>query len=158
MYSNELGGMAFGARAELMTRHAPLPRLPTTSSREFQKGATIHAQYEWTTGVPDNGMIEEEVPRRTSLVPLAFPCFVLRLVGLETKNVLDYQGRAGDHFHCTVERSPGHIRCRNKEGVFGVETRRAGETSRRDPHGEQFSNPSHLGEFYIPTPPPSPGP
>ena len=55
----------------------------------------------------------EEVPRRTSLVPLAFPCFVLRLIGLETKNVLDYQGRAGDHFYCTVERSPGHIRCRH---------------------------------------------
>ena len=55
----------------------------------------------------------EEVPRRTSLVPLAFPCFVLCLIGLETKNVLDYQGRAGDHFHCTVERSPGHIRCRS---------------------------------------------
>ena len=54
----------------------------------------------------------EEVPRRTSLAPLAFPCFVLRLIGLETKNVLDYQGRAGDHFHCTVEPSPGHIRCR----------------------------------------------
>ena len=52
--------------------------------------------------------------RRTSLVPLAFPCFVLRLIGLETKNVLDYQGRAGDHFHCTVEPSPGHIRCRPK--------------------------------------------
>ena len=58
----------------------------------------------------------EEVPRRTSLVPLAFPCFVLRLIGLETKNVLDYQGRAGDHFHCTVERSSGHIRCRNIQG------------------------------------------
>ena len=56
----------------------------------------------------------EEVPRRTSLVPLAFPCFVLRLIGLETKNVLDYQGRAGDHVHCTVEPSPGHIRCREK--------------------------------------------
>ena len=45
---------------------------------------------------------------RTPCVPL----FVLRLIGLETKNVLDYQGRAGDHFHCTVERSPSHIRCR----------------------------------------------
>ena len=55
----------------------------------------------------------DEVPRRTSLVPLAFPCFVLRLIGLETKNVLDYQGRAGDHFHCAVERSPGHIRSRD---------------------------------------------
>ena len=53
-----------------------------------------------------------EVPRRTSLVPLAFPCFVHCLIGVETKNVLDYQGRAGDHFHCTVEPSPGHIRCR----------------------------------------------
>ena len=54
----------------------------------------------------------EEVPRRTSLVPLASPCFVLRLIGVETEALLDYQGRAGDHFHCAVEPSPGHIRCR----------------------------------------------
>ena len=31
---------------------------------------------------------------------------------METEALLDYQGRAGDHFHCTVEPSPGHIRCR----------------------------------------------
>ena len=31
----------------------------------------------------------------SSLVPLAFPCFALRLMGLETMNVLDCQGRAG---------------------------------------------------------------
>ena len=37
----------------------------------------------------------EEVPRRTSLVPLASPCFVLRLVGVETEALLDYQRRAG---------------------------------------------------------------
>ena len=37
----------------------------------------------------------EEVPRRTSLVPLAFPCFVLCLIGLETEGLLGYQGRAG---------------------------------------------------------------
>ena len=37
----------------------------------------------------------EEVPRRTSLVPLAFPCFVLGLTGVETEGLLDYQGRAG---------------------------------------------------------------
>ena len=54
----------------------------------------------------------EEVPRRTSLVPLAFPCFLHCLIGVETEGLLDYQGRAGDHFHCTVEPSPGHIRCR----------------------------------------------
>ena len=37
----------------------------------------------------------EEVPRRTSLVPLAFPGFVLCLLGVETEGLLDYQGRAG---------------------------------------------------------------
>ena len=26
--------------------------------------------------------------------------------------ILDYQGRGGYHFHCTVEPLPGHIRCR----------------------------------------------
>ena len=71
----------------------------------------------------------EEVPCRTSLVPLAFPCFVLRLIGLETKNVLHYQGRAGDHFHCTVERSPGHIRCR-QERVLELSMRRPKTTFR----------------------------
>ena len=37
----------------------------------------------------------DEVPRRTSLVPLALPCFVLCLIGVETEGFLDYQGRAG---------------------------------------------------------------
>ena len=37
----------------------------------------------------------EEVPRRTSLVPLAFPCFVHCLVRVEAEGLLDYQGRAG---------------------------------------------------------------
>ena len=37
----------------------------------------------------------EEVLRRTSLVPLAFPCFVLCVIGVETEERLDYQGRAG---------------------------------------------------------------
>ena len=37
----------------------------------------------------------EEVPRRTSLVPLAFPCSVRCLIGVEAEGLLDYQGRAG---------------------------------------------------------------
>ena len=37
----------------------------------------------------------EEVLRRTSLVPLAFPCFVLCLIRVETEGPLDYQGRTG---------------------------------------------------------------
>ena len=43
---------------------------------------------------------------------LAFPCFLHCLLGVETEGLLDYQGRAGDHFHCAVEPSPGHIGCR----------------------------------------------
>ena len=37
----------------------------------------------------------EEVPRRTSLAPLASPCFVLCFIGVETEGLLDCQGRAG---------------------------------------------------------------
>ena len=37
----------------------------------------------------------EEVPRRSSLAPLASPCLVLCLLRLETEGLLDYQGRAG---------------------------------------------------------------
>ena len=37
----------------------------------------------------------EEVPRRTSLVPLASPGFVPCLLGVETEGLLDYQGSAG---------------------------------------------------------------
>ena len=55
----------------------------------------------------------EEVPRRTSLALLPSPCFVLCLIGVGTGELLDYQGRVGDHFHCAVEPSPGHIRCRH---------------------------------------------
>ena len=65
----------------------------------------------------------EEVPCRTSLTPRASTCFVLCFKGVETEGLLDYQGRAGDHFRCTVEPSPGDIRCRRFRGgtnrVFG---------------------------------------
>ena len=45
---------------------------------------------------------------RTPCVPLF--CTLFNSGG--NRGALDYQGRAGDHFHCTVEPSPGHIRCR----------------------------------------------
>ena len=49
------------------------------------------------TGRPGTGQWKrlEEVPRRTSLAPLAPPCFVLCFIGMETEGLLDYQGRAG---------------------------------------------------------------
>ena len=37
----------------------------------------------------------EEVPRRSSLAPLAFLYRVLYLIGVETEGFLDYQGRVG---------------------------------------------------------------
>ena len=58
----------------------------------------------------------EEVPHHTSLVPLAFPCFVLCLIlrdGNRRAFRLPLAGR--DDFHCTVEPSTGHIRCRKKD-------------------------------------------
>ena len=47
---------------------------------------------------------------RTPGVPLFSILF--QLLGVETEGLLDYQGRGVDHFHCTVQPSPGHIRCR----------------------------------------------
>ena len=40
----------------------------------------------------------EEVARRTSLVPLAFSCFVHCLIGVEAEGLLDYQGAGGGSF------------------------------------------------------------
>ena len=38
----------------------------------------------------------EEVPRRTSLVPLAFPClYIVYLIRVEAEGLLVYEGRAG---------------------------------------------------------------
>ena len=37
----------------------------------------------------------EEVPRRTSLAPLASLCFLLCLIGVEAEGLLDYEERAG---------------------------------------------------------------
>ena len=71
-----------------------------------------HAQYDWTTGVSDNG----NDWRKFRAVPLSYPLRPLIvyfvLIGVETEGLLDCQGKAGDHFHCTVEPSPGHIQCR----------------------------------------------
>ena len=86
---------------------------PRKSTKTVQS-PFLHAQYDWTTGVPDNGKRMEEVPRRTSLVPLAFPCFVLCLIGVETEGLLDYQGRAG---------IMSIVRWNLRPVIFGVEVR-----------------------------------
>ena len=40
------------------------------------------------------------------------PLFVLIFIGLENKERFRLPGAGGEHFHCTVDPSPGHIRCR----------------------------------------------
>ena len=55
----------------------------------------FHAQYDWTTGVTDKWKPMEEVPCRTSLAPLASPCFCFDWSGVETEGLLDHQRSAG---------------------------------------------------------------
>ena len=115
--------LALSGRLKIFHRHF------STKHKKFFTAQNLHKkkvfffgdQYDWTTGVPDNGNDWRKFRAVPRSYPLCSPCFVLRWIGLETKNVLDYQGRAGDHFHCTVERSPGHIRCRffHREALQG---------------------------------------
>ena len=58
----------------------------------------------------------EEVPCRTSLAPLAFRRFVLCLIKVGSRRTFRLPGEGGDHFHCMVEPSPGHIWCRYSLG------------------------------------------
>ena len=155
-------------------------RIPPNHYSRAAKRGGFHAQYNWTTGAPDNGKGNGgsfcAVPRLYPLRPLVsyfvypkgptikkiqsrsnflislkkfqsrrlefpiknraavsgsledfilarnfqsrsksqffFYLLALWVIGVETGGLLDYQGRAGDHFHCTVEPSPGQIRCR----------------------------------------------
>ena len=78
----------------------------------------LRAQYDWTTGVPDNGNEWRKFRAIPRLHPLrSLVCALFQIGG--NRRGFRLRGEGGDHFHCTVERSPGHIRCRNSEkGVF----------------------------------------
>ena len=54
----------------------------------------IHAQYDWTTGVPDNGNEWRKFRAAPRLYPLR-PLFCTLLIGVETEGLLDYQDRRG---------------------------------------------------------------
>ena len=54
----------------------------------------------------------EEVPRRTSFAPLASPLSSNLFNRDGNGRAFRLPGEGGDHLHCTVEPSPGHIRCR----------------------------------------------
>ena len=69
---------------------------PTSSLRDSKSVSLdeVHAQYDWTTGVLDNG----HEWRKFRVVPRSHPLRPLRctlcLTGLETEGLLKYQGRA----------------------------------------------------------------
>ena len=55
----------------------------------------LHAQCDWTTGVPDNGNEWRKFRTVPSLAPLVSPCCVLCSKGVATEGPLDFQGKAG---------------------------------------------------------------
>ena len=57
----------------------------------------------------------EEISRRTLRVPplRSLVCTLFNKGG--SRRVFRLPRAGGDHFHCTVEPSPGHIRCRIME-------------------------------------------
>ena len=70
--------------------------------------------------MPDNG----NVWRKYRAVPRAYPshpliCVYFHRVG--NKERFRLPGAGGEHFHCTVDPSPGHIRCRIKHLVSLVD-------------------------------------
>ena len=75
-------------------------------------------RYDWTTGVPDNG----NDWRKFRVVPRSHPLRSLLLCTLFTKagnrRAFRLPGAGGDHVHCMVEPSPGHIRCRDTLGLL----------------------------------------
>ena len=71
----------------------------------------FHAQYDWTTGVLDNGNERRKFRAVPRLYPLrSLVCTLFNKGG--SRGAFRPRGASGDHFHCTVEPSPGRIRCR----------------------------------------------
>ena len=73
----------------------------------------LHAPYDWTTGALDNGNDWRKFRAVPRLYPLrSLVCTLFSKRG--RRGAFRLPGACGDHFHCTVEPSPGHIRCRKK--------------------------------------------
>ena len=112
-----------GKRTPLFPWH-PVLELPAQGQKHFSpmsfcgvSSDIFHAQYDWTTGVPGNG-IEW---RKFRVVPCLYPCVPLfsTLFNKDgNRRAFRLPGAGGDHVHCTLEPSPGHIR--SKVGFGGV--------------------------------------
>ena len=71
------------------------PRDNTCQLRSRYWYANFHAQYDWTTGVLDNGNEWRKFRVVPRLYPSCVPLFVHCLIRVEAEGLLDYQGRAG---------------------------------------------------------------
>ena len=104
------------------TSHSPeFRRTSPTFTRVLVKSncSNVHAQYDWTTGMPDNGNEWRKFRVVPRLCPFASPLVLYTFItggGNRMAFTLPVEGR--DHFHCTVEPSPGHIRCRYLQGSW----------------------------------------
>ena len=82
------------------------PLLPALFSLQ-----NFHAQSDWTTRVLDTGNEWRKFRAVPRLYPLrSLVCILFNKGG--SRGAFRLQGAGGDHFHCTVDPSPGHIRCR----------------------------------------------
>ena len=79
-----------------MTIMNPASRCSSRSPSRF------HAQYDWTTGVPDNGNEWRKLRAVPRLYPLrSLVCTLFNKGG--SRGAFRLQGAGGDHFDCTVE-------------------------------------------------------
>ena len=116
-FTAALGSGLMGSRPQLPRPCAESGQIRRPSLGFFRQEEEKHkdllsiAQYDWTTGAPDNGIEWRKyrvVPRSHPLRPLF--CALFNRGG--NRRAFRLPGEGGDHFHCTVEPSPGHIRCR----------------------------------------------
>ena len=85
--------------------------LPTASFRPFFPSQKVGDRYDWTTGAPHDG----NERKRYRVVPRAHPSRALLYAYFNrsgSKGAFSFPGATWDRFRCTVEPSPGHIRCR----------------------------------------------
>ena len=71
----------------------------------------IGDRYDWMTG----GLYDGNEWRKYRAVPRARPLVCAYSNGSGSKGALRLAGTTWDHFRCTVEPLPGHIRCRSKQ-------------------------------------------
>ena len=102
---------AFGNRCDFEFGHLSSQGRRLWYLKTFAKTPIIGDRHDWTTGALYNGNEWKSyvVPRAHPRVPF----LMLIFIGLESKRAFRPPGAAWDRFRCTVEPSPGHIRCRD---------------------------------------------